>query len=466
MIGDDAPAPVRRGGRWIDRWEPEDPAFWAGGGRAVARRNLISSIFVEHLGFSVWSLWSVLALFMVPAAGFTVSASEKFLLVSLVTLVGSALRIPYSIAVGRFGGRNWTAASAAVLLVPLALAAWAMASPAMPFWMFLLTATMAGIGGANFASSMTNINFFYPEREKGRALGLNAGGGNIGVAVVQLAGLLVIAVATASHPVYLPLIYIPLVVVSVLCALRYMDNLSGARTDAGAQAAVARDRQCWLMSLLYIGTFGSFIGYSFAFGLVLQQQFHWTPLHAASLTFIGPLLGSLSRPAGGAFADRFSGVAVTGAAVTLCTFAAMAAATVLILIASVRHSLPLFLAGFAADFILSGIGNGSVYAMIPAVFERRARAEIRTGRPRAAAIVQARRLSGAMLGIVGAAGSLGGVAINLAFRQSYAAGGSAAPAFIGFLVFYAFCAAVTYGVYLRSAEPARAAETAYGEAGA
>jgi NNP family nitrate/nitrite transporter-like MFS transporter len=459
--------PARRGRRWIDRWEPEDPAFWAGGGRAVARRNLITSIFVEHLGFSVWSLWSVLVLFMVPKDGFAVSAGQKFLLVSLVTLVGAVLRIPYSIAVGRFGGRNWTVASAAVLLIPLALAVWAMGAPARPFWIFLVTAAVAGVGGANFASSMTNINFFYPEREKGRALGLNAGGGNAGVAVVQLAGLLVIALATVRHPVYLPLIYIPLVVAATLCATRYMDNLSSARTDLRAQAAVARDRHCWLMSLLYVGTFGSFIGYSFAFGLVLQQQFHRTPLQAAALTFIGPLIGSLSRPAGGALADRLG-----GAAVTLWNFAGMAAGTGVILAASLRHSLPLFLAGFAVVFVLSGAGNGSTYKMIPAVFERRARAEIRAGQRRAAAMAQARRFSGAMLGIVGAVGALGGVAINLAFRQSYAADRSAVPALLGFLGFYALCAAVTYAVYLRSeerAEPARMAEPAgadYREVGA
>ncbi len=453
--------PALRGGHWIDRWEPEDPAFWAAGGRAVAQRNLIASIFVEHLGFSVWSLWSVLVLFMVPAAGFTVSASQKFLLVSLVTAIGSVLRIPYTIAVGRFGGRNWTVTSAVVLLVPLALAAWAMTSAARPLWIFLLAAAAAGIGGANFASSMANINFFYPEREKGRALGLNAGGGNIGVAAIQLAGLLVIAIATVHHPVYLPLIYIPVVAASALCAMRYMNNLSGARTDTHAQAAVARDRQCWLMSLLYIGTFGSFIGFSFAFGLVLVQQFHWTPLHAASLTFIGPLLGSLSRAAGGTLSDRFG-----GAAVTLWNFAGMAGATLLILVASARHSLPLFLVGFAAVFVLSGLGNGSVYTMIPAIFARRAEAEIRTGRPRAAAVAQARRLSGAMLGIVGAVGALGGVAVNLAFRQSYAAGDSAAPAYVGFLVFYAVCGAITYAVYLRPAAATRPAETSYGEAGA
>jgi MFS transporter, NNP family, nitrate/nitrite transporter len=453
--------PARRGSRWIERWEPEDPAFWSGGGRAVARRNLIASVFVEHLGFSVWSLWSVLVLFMVPAAGFTVSAGQKFLLVSLVTLVGAVLRIPYTTAVGRYGGRNWTVTSAVVLLIPLVLAALVMGAPATPFWIFLLTAAVAGLGGGNFASSMTNISFFYPEREKGRALGLNAGGGNIGVAVIQTAGLLVIAVAGVRHPVYLPLIYIPVVVAAALSAMRYMDSLSGARSDVAAQAAVARDRHCWLMSLLYIGTFGSFIGYSFAFGLVLQQQFHWTPLHAASLTFIGPLLGSLSRPVGGVLADRFG-----GATVTLWNFAGMAAGTGVILAASLRHSLPLFLAGFAVVFVLSGVGSGSTYKMIPAILQRRARAEIGTGRPRAGAIAQARRLSGAMLGIVGAVGALGGVAINLAFRQSFAASHSAAPAFAGFLAFYAACAGVTYGVYLRTPEPARQAEPVFGEGGA
>lgn len=121
------------------------------------------------------------------------------------------------------------------------------------------------------------------------------------------------------------------------------------------------------MSLLYIGTFGSFIGYSFAFGLVLQNQFARTPLQAASLTFIGPLLGSLVRPVGGRLADRFG-----GARITLGNFVAMGLATGVVIYASGTRSLPVFLVGFIALFVLTGLGNGSTYKMIPGIFQAQA----------------------------------------------------------------------------------------------
>ncbi|MFC7326997.1 MFS transporter [Marinactinospora rubrisoli] len=439
----------RAGGRWISHWEPEDPHFWQTRGRRVANRNLWASIFAEHLGFSVWSIWSVLVLFMTPENGFTFSAEQKFLLVSAVTLVGAMLRLPYTLAVPRFGGRNWSIFAAAVLLVPTAVAMVLIQRPETPFWLFLLLAATAGLGGGNFASSMANINFFFPERSKGWALGLNAGGGNLGVPAVQLLGLAVIAAFGLGEARLLPIAYLPLIAVAVWIAWRHMDNLAGARSDAAAQIAVCRDRHSWIMSFLYIGTFGSFIGYGFAFGLVLQNQFDRTPLEAAAVTFIGPLLGSLSRPVGGWLSDRFG-----GGRITLWTFAAMAAGTAVIIAASVQASLPLFLAGFVALFLLSGIGNGSTYKMIPAIFAAKAEDRIAAGVPRGEATAEAKRLSGALIGIAGAVGALGGVAINLAFRESFASAGSAVPALVAFLAFYVVCIAVTYAVYLR--RPVRA----------
>ena len=108
--------PAALGGRWIDDWRPEDPDFWASKGKAIARRNLIFSVTSEHIGFSVWSLWSVLVLFLGPDYGF--DPAQKFLLTALPTLVGAVLRLPYTFAVGVFGGRNWTIVSALLLLVP------------------------------------------------------------------------------------------------------------------------------------------------------------------------------------------------------------------------------------------------------------------------------------------------------------------------------------------------------------
>jgi MFS transporter, NNP family, nitrate/nitrite transporter len=439
-------------GRWITRWEPEDPEFWESTGRRVARRNLWFSVLAEHVGFSIWTMWSVLVLFMGPEYG--IDAAGKFVLVAVPTLVGAVLRLPYTFAVARFGGRNWTVISALLLLVPALLAA-AVLQPGTSFTTFLLVAAIGGVGGGNFASSMTNINTFYPEREKGWALGLNAGGGNIGVPVVQLVGLLIIATAGTGAPRILLGVYIPLIVVAAVLAAVKMDNLATVRNDTGAFREAVREPQTWTVSFLYIGTFGSFIGYSFAFGLLLQSQFGRTPLQAAAVTFVGPLLGSLIRPVGGRLADRLG-----GARVTLWTFAGMGAAAAVVLAASAVDSLALYTAGFVLLFALSGVGNGSTYKMIPAIFRRQALAAVDGGAQERAALLRARRVSGAVIGIAGAVGALGGLFINLAFRQSFLATGSGDPAFWSFLAFYAVCAGVTWAVYLRPA-PAAAPRLAH-----
>lgn len=438
-------------GRWIEQWDPEDETFWREKGERIARRNLLFSVLSEHIGFSVWTLWSVMVLFMGPEYG--VDPAGKFFLIATATLVGAVIRVPYTFAVARFGGRNWTIFSALMLLLPTG-AAFLVMEPGTSYGTFLAVAALTGVGGGNFASSMTNINSFFPLRKKGWALGLNAGGGNIGVPVVQLVGLLVIGLAGAAQPRIVLGVYIPLIVVSALCAALFMDNLAPVKNDTGAAKEAVRDPHTWIMSLLYIGTFGSFIGYSFAFGLVLQTQFGRTPLQAASLTFVGPLLGSLIRPVGGSLADRFG-----GARITLYTFAAMAAATAVVVYASTAESLPVFLIGFIALFILSGLGNGSTYKMIPGIFQAKALAKGMTGE---AAEAYGRRLSGASMGLIGAVGALGGLAINLAFRQSFLTAGTGTGAFVAFLACYAVCFTVTWAVYLRrpapTAAPAASAE--------
>ncbi|MFE9019211.1 nitrate/nitrite transporter [Streptomyces sp. NPDC007808] len=430
-----APA-ASRGGHWIDHWDPEDETFWNETGEKVAKRNLFFSVLSEHIGFSIWTLWSVMVLFMGPEYGLT--PADKFTIVSMATLVGAIVRVPYTFAVAVFGGRMWTVISASLLLLPT-VAAFLVMEPGTSFTTFLLCAMLAGVGGGNFASSMTNINAFFPLRKKGWALGLNAGGGNIGVPVVQLVGLAVIG--ASGGPRLLLGIYIPFIVVAAVLAWLKMNSISSVKNDTGAAKDAVKEAHTWIMSFLYIGTFGSFIGYSFAFGLVLQTQFGRTPLQAAYVTFIGPLLGSLIRPLGGALADRFG-----GAKITLWNYVAMAAATAVIVVASMQKSLPLFTVAFIALFVLTGIGNGSTFKMIPGIFHNKALAKGLTGDEAAA---YGRRLSGASMGLIGAVGALGGLGINLAFRQSFLTVGSGTGAFIAFLAFYGVCFAVTWAVYLR-----------------
>ncbi|WP_407665344.1 nitrate/nitrite transporter [Mycolicibacterium stellerae] len=451
--------------RNIEHWDAEDVDAWEQGGKNIAKRNLIWSIVAEHVGFSIWSIWSVMVLFM-PQDVYHIDAAGKFYLVAMPTLIGALMRIPYTVAPAKFGGRNWTIVSALLLLIPTALAWWAMTSPGTSYTTFMVVAAFAGVGGGNFASSMTNINAFYPQRLKGWALGLNAGGGNIGVPVIQLVGLLVIAAVSNTAPEVVCAVYLVLIACAAVGAALFMDNLENQTSNLGALAEALRYKHSWVMSFLYIGTFGSFIGFSFAFGQVLQINFlaggdtaAQAALHAAQISFIGPLLGSISRPFGGKLADR-----IGGGRITLYTFVAMMfAAGILVAVGMVDDGMAGaatstqmigYVVGFILLFVLSGIGNGSTYKMIPSIFE--AKAQDKDGWTAAEKAAWSRRMSGALIGFAGAVGALGGVFINVVLRLSYVGEAkSATNAFWVFLAFYVVCAVVTWVVFLRI-QPVRA----------
>jgi MFS transporter, NNP family, nitrate/nitrite transporter len=467
----------------ITHWEPENREFWESTGKRIARRNLAVSIFAEHLGFSIWVLWTIIVLNL-GNAGITLSLPEQFWLTAVPNLVGSALRIPYTFAVPRFGGRVWTTISAALLLIPSLLLAilvpsgWlAEQGHTTQFWVLLACAATAGVGGGNFSSSMANISFFYPEGEKGFALGLNAAGGNLGVAVAQLVVplVLIIGVPTAAvklpvhqvHLAYAGLMWIPLVTLASFLAWRHMDTLAQAKADTKAYLAALRHSQTWVMSLLYIGTFGSFIGFSFALPLVIKNTFpEFLAHHAfiatylAGLGFVGALIGSVARPFGGWLSDR-----VGGAKVTLAVFGGMAAATAVAIAGVNAHSFPVFFGAYMGVFLLAGMGNGSTYRMIPCIF-----AELGRRDPGASA-VDYKRQAAAVIGIAGAVGAFGGFLIQVVLRQaslSVAALVKAAeapaekvaiaqahadwsvPALWAFLGSYLVFAGITWFFYLRS----------------
>ncbi|MFI7422698.1 MFS transporter [Nonomuraea sp. NPDC049684] len=420
--------------RWITEWHPDDPAFWQRTGRHVARRNLVFSIVAEHLGFTVWTLWSVVATRM---GAYDFSTDQLFWLVALPNLVGAVLRVPYTFGPGRFGGRDFTVASAALLLVPAVLLGVAVNDPGTPYWLFLVIAALAGVGGGNFASSMANITYFYPRGRQGLALGLNAAGGNVGVSSVQLVVPLVIAtLGTAAAGWF----WIPFIVVAAACAWFFMDNLAGARAEPREQLAVAGRAQTWIMAVLYVGTFGSFIGYSTAFPLLSKSLFPDAPY--AAVAFAGPLLGSLIRPVGGWLADRLG-----GARVTQWNFAAMGAGVLLAWAAAAAGGFWLFFLAFQLLFLTAGIGNGSTYRMIPAIFHAKAVAERGAGPE---ALLHGRRQAAAAIGVISAVGALGGFLVNRAFGMAFAAAGTPAPAFAAFAAFYAACLALTWWCYTRT----------------
>ena len=460
---------MRKRETWITDWRPEDQAFWEAKGKTVARRNLIWSIVAEHLGFSIWLIWSIVAT-KLPQAGFHYTTEQLFQLVALPGLIGSLMRFPYTFAVPLFGGRNWTIVSAALLFIPTTLLAFFVGRPDTPYGVMLLVAATAGLGGGNFASSMANISFFYPDRMKGWALGLNAAGGNIGVSSVQFLTPILIGAgwvglylvpplgATGLYLQNAGLMWLPLVAVAVYGAVRHMDNLATARSTFKDQLVIVQRKHTWVMSWLYIGTFGSFIGYSAAFPLLIKTQF---PSITIGIAFLGPLVGSLARPLGGLLADK-----VGGALVTFWNFVTMGLATIGVMYFVEIKSFAGFLAMFLILFVTTGVGNGSTFRMIPSIFREQKLGEAKGlgEAARAMALKAAGTESAAVIGFSSAVGALGGYLIPRGFGASIAATGSPYFALAIFLLFYVTCIALTWWYYLRRGFMARHAPAALAEA--
>ncbi|WP_063001418.1 MFS transporter [Nocardia mikamii] len=452
-------------GRWLEHWEPDNETFWENGGKRTARKNLAFSVFSENLGFSIWVLWASVVTAM-GSAGFHYlsgpdAVANSLLLTSTPTLVGAALRVPYTFAIPKFGGRAFTVFSAGMLLLPTLGLAYFVNQPGTPFWVFMLLAALAGVGGGNFSSSMANINFFFPEGKKGAALGINAAGGNMGVAQTQLLVPLIITLGThlmAKDPAgyrfgitLAVLVWIPFILVAMFGALRYMDSITGAKSDGSSYRLALTNRHTWIMAVLYIGTFGSFIGFSFAFPTLLKSTFPelakigWMST-IGNLAFLGAFVGSLSRPFGGWIADRF-----TGARITVYVFTGMAGATALIVAALTVKNFPLYLISFLLLFVLSGIGNGSTYRMIPSIFGAEAkRRAAEYGQDPATALAAAKRQAGAAIGVVGAVGAAGGWVLQQALRESNIHFGGMAPAFWAYAVAFLVMGGLTWWFYLRS----------------
>ncbi|MBT2501050.1 MFS transporter [Curtobacterium sp. ISL-83] len=436
-----APGLTHRPGRWIDGWDPEDTAQWEHGGSAIAARNLRWSIGAEFLGFVVWQLWSIVVVSL-PAAGFAFDTAQTFWLISIPSLVGATLRFPYTFMVPRFGGRNWTMISAGLLVIPTVGLALCVGNPHTPFGVMLLVAATAGLGGGNFASSMSNITFFYPQRQKGFALGLNAAGGNLGASVAQLVVPIVVSIG-AGVTLQLPLagwIWIPLILIAVVGAGLRMDNLSHAKADFAASIAAVKVPEMWLLAFLYIGTFGSFIGFSGVFPKLIADQF---PAFSAfgvgtatlSLAFLGALVGSLARPIGGRLADRFGGTSVT-----IVSFVVMAAGAIAVITTLPTAGFGTFLGCFLVLFAAAGIGNGSTYRMIPTVFALRAGSE---DAHRRAGDVGSQRRTAAALGLISAIGAYGGFVVPQVLSLSKTSFGGYATGLSWFVAAYVVMIAVT-----------------------
>ena len=453
----------------INTWEPESPSFWQNTGKSTAARNLWISIPALLLAFAVWMVWSVVVVNL-PNIGFTYSNNQLFWLTALPGLSGATLRIFYSFMVPIFGGRRWTAISTGSLLIPAIGIGLAVQDVNTGYPTMLILALLCGFGGGNFASSMANISFFYPKASKGFALGMNAGLGNLGVSVVQFVVPLVITFAVfgawggdsltwvkngVSKDMWLQnagFIWVPFIALSTLLAWFGMNDLASAKASFSEQAVIFKRKHNWLMCWLYTGTFGSFIGYSAAFPLLIKIQF--PDVNPLDYAFLGPLVGALARVAGGVISDKLG-----GARVTLWSFLLMIAVVLGVLYFMPQAGAGGSFSGFFWMFMLlfagTGIGNASTFRMIPVIFlteHQRAAA----GKGKAAqeqAIVDANKEGAAVLGFTSAVAAYGAFFIPKSYGTSISLTGSPDAALWCFIGFYVSCIAITWWCYARKNAP-------------
>ncbi|MFC4159067.1 NarK family nitrate/nitrite MFS transporter [Chitinimonas lacunae] len=451
-------------GHVLKHWEPENPSFWRDAGANIANRNLWISIFALMLAFSVWMLWSVVVVNL-DKAGFQLSKNQMFWLTALPALSGATLRIFYSFLVPIFGGRKWTAISTASLLIPAIGMGFALRDPSTDFPTLLVLALLCGLGGGNFSSSMANISFFFPKAKKGLATGLNAGIGNLGVSLVQFVTPLVIsgavfgALAGDGHSyvkdgveksIWLQnagFIWVPFILAATVAAWFGMNDIADAKASFADQAVIFKRKHNWLMCWLYIGTFGSFIGFSAGLAMLTKSQF--PEVNPTQYAFLGPLVGALTRPLGGWISDKLG-----GARVTLWVFIAMTAAVFGVMY-NLPHngtagSFPGFLAMFIVLFALAGIGNGSTFRMIPVIFlTERQRAAAPGEAAQRQAVLAGNKEAAAVLGFSGAIGAYGGFFIPKSFGTSIELTGGVDAALLTFVAFYLSCIAITWWFYAR-----------------
>jgi NNP family nitrate/nitrite transporter-like MFS transporter len=448
------------GPRVLAEWKPEDSQFWAEKGRAIARRNLWISIPALLLAFVIWMVWSVVVA-KLPAVGFKFTTDQLFWLAAMPGLSGATLRIFYSFMPPIFGGRLWTSAATWSLMVPAVGIGLAVQSPDTPYIIFLSLALLCGLGGGNFASSMANISFFFPKAEKGNALALNAGLGNLGVSVGQFVIPLVITtgvfgwfggepqVATDGvTKLWLQnagFIWVPFIAISAFAAWFGMHDIADMRASFADQAVIFKRKHNWAMCLLYTGTFGSFIGYSAAFPLLAKMQF--PAVDSLKLVFLGPLVGAISRSATGRLSDRYG-----GGRITFWVFALMIVAVMGVLyFLSIKDQPGAFWGYFATFMVLffaTGVGNASTFQMIPAIM----RVEMPRLAPDIAPLAQQKQAemeSAAIIGFTSAVAAYGAFFIPKAYGTSIALTGGTQPALYCFVVFYALCLGVTWAFYTR-----------------
>ena len=446
-------------GAVLTDWRPEDRTFWETTGRAIARRNLWISIPALLLSFAVWQVWSVVVA-RLPSVGFNFSTDELFWLAAVPGISGAFLRVFYSFMVPIFGGRLWTTLTTWSLMIPALGIGYAVQHPETPYVIFLLLALLCGLGGGNFASSMANISFFFPKAEKGNALALNAGLGNLGVSVVQFVIPIVITMGvfgwlggdpqpiSATGRLWLQnagFIWVPFIAASAFAAWFGMNDIASAKASFSEQAVIFERKHNWIMCWLYTGTFGSFIGYSAGFPLLAKTQF--PAVDALPFVFLGPLVGALSRSATGWVSDKYG-----GGRVTIWVFILMMIGVLGVLYFLAVKDQPYAFWGFFAMFLVlffaTGVGNASTFQMIPNIM-RKEMDRLMPGVDVEARVREAEKESAAITGFTSAIAAFGAFFVPKSYGTSITLTGGVEAALWGFLIFYVTCLLITWGFYTR-----------------
>ncbi|MEI5906304.1 MFS transporter [Bacillus spongiae] len=424
----------------LTEWDPSDKKFWEHKGKRIATRNLWISTIALHLAFCIWQMWSVMTINL-PKVGFTYTTDQMFTLTAIPALVGAVLRMFYSIAITYLGGRTWTVISTIILIIPAIGIGIAIQNTNTPFITMAILSALCGVGGANFASSMANIGPYFPKEKQGTALGINGGIGNLGVSMVQLVAPIAIGIPlfgtllggpqllvleSGNQNIWLQngaLIWVlPLILISIV-AFFGMNNLPSPKVSLVEQAQVFKGKHMYLITILYIMSFGSFIGYSAAFPLLINKEF--PEVNALQLAFLGPLLGASFRTVGGYLADKMGGAIVTFASVITMM---IATAGVVYFVGESKSFVGFFIM-FMILFLAGGIANGSIFRMIPIIFGPKE--------------------TPAAIGFSAAIGAFGGFFIPKLFGWSFQYSGGPQPALYVFISYYFLCSIILWIYYAR-----------------
>ncbi len=433
------------GSDWLEHWDPEDERFWETTGKRIAWRTLWITTANLTMAFAVWFVVSALVV-RLPNIGFALTTPQLFWLAAMPGLAGGSLRIVHTFLVPVFGTRKTVSLSSALLLIPLVGWFFAVQNPSTPYGILLLLAFLAGLGGGSFSSFMPSTSLFFPKRLQGTALGIQAGIGNFGVSLVQFVTPWIIGLAGlgallgrprtltrdgVSQPIWLQnaaSVWIPIVAALSILAWVKLRSVP-VRANLRQQADIFRDKHTWLMTSLYMMTFGSFSGFAAAFPLLIKEVYgHFEnapdPLRFA---FLGPLVGSAIRVAAGPLSDR-----VGGARVTQVSGVGLLASTLGVLYFLRPDSLdefPWFVAFMLAIFFFAGIGNASTFKQMPMIFSP--------------------RQAGGVIGWTAAIAAYGPFIFSALIGAAMAATGAPTPFFIGAAVFYAINIAVNWWFYAR-----------------